>query len=90
MDLNVKSAAIYGLGNIGRHIIAELKGTEIEIAYGIDKDATEINTGFFVYTIDDVLPEVDIVIVTTPKADFEKLKKKKCKYMTIEELMNVV
>lgn len=56
--------AVYGMSYVGETLLEELKGTEIEVVYGIDvkKDITGINVKIF--SMDDFLEEVDAVIVT--------------------------
>jgi len=51
----------------GETLIAELKGTEIEIAYGIDRNADNIYADMDVVSVDDVLEPVDAVVVTEMK-----------------------
>lgn len=58
-----KTAAVYGMSHVGETLLNELKDSEIEILYGIDR-----NTGLYSYidilTVNDPLPEVDVIVVT--------------------------
>lgn len=58
-----KKVAIYGMSYVGETLLNELKNSEIELSYGIDR-----NTGLYSYidilTINDPLPEVDVIVVT--------------------------
>ena len=65
--------AIYGMGNVGEHLLKELKNTDIEVAYGIDGNAVDTDYEVKIYSPDDVLPKVDAIIVTIPFA-FESIK----------------
>lgn len=58
-----KTIAVYGIGKIGRHLINELKDTDIEIIYGIDKTKQECQR-LPVYALEDELPDVDAVVIT--------------------------
>lgn len=82
------SVAVYGLGNIGKLLVGELKG-EIEICYGIDR--REIPAEFPVYKPEDELPEADMVIVTAAY-EFEEIeevlkKKLSCPIYSIEDIV---
>lgn len=59
-----KKIAIYGMSHAGETLVEELKGTGIQIAYGIDNNAHIVYSDFEVVTINDVLAEVDAVVVT--------------------------
>ena len=56
--------AIYGMSYVGETLISELENTDIEIAYGIDKNAEGIFADIDVFTVDDILVPVDAVVVT--------------------------
>ena len=59
---------------VGKHLLAELKDSKIEIVFGIDKRKDQLNNSFPIYTINEILPKVDAVIVTVIY-DFEKIYK---------------
>lgn len=85
---NYHSVAIYGLGNIGKLLIGELKG-HIKICYGIDK--RDLSEEFPVYKPEDKLPEADMVIVTAAY-EFEEIeealkKKLSCPVYSIEDII---
>lgn len=60
----ISNVAIYGLGMLGLHLIKELEGGPVQIAYGIDRNAKELQMGFPVHTLEENLKPVDAVIVT--------------------------
>ena len=62
---NIKSIAIYGFGNFGRHLYWELAQSDIEVKYIIDRQGKNINAELPVYLPDDVLPECDVIVVST-------------------------
>ncbi len=59
-----RRVAIYGVGNMGKHLITELSESSICIEYGIDKRQDIRYSDIEVKSIEDDLPEVDAVIVT--------------------------
>ncbi len=58
-----KRIAIYGMAEIGRLLLDELKNTDIEIVYGIDKNPNATDRIDIIAPEDD-LPEVDVIVVT--------------------------
>lgn len=80
-DRKIKSIAIYGMGMLGKHLLEELKDSDIQIVYGIDRN-TNMQSIVPVYSPDDDLPEVDTVVVTATYAYVEiasVLNSKGCK-----------
>lgn len=63
-EYGYKKIAIYGMSYAGEALVDELKDSDIQIAYGIDKNASSIDTEMQVVTLDDDLEDVDAVIVT--------------------------
>lgn len=59
-----KTIAVYGLSHVGERLLEELKDSEVEIKYAIDKNAAGIYLDIEVYSPDDNLPRVDAVVVT--------------------------
>ena len=58
-----KKIAIYGMSYAGETFMDELSGTDIEVVYGIDKNAESIYLNINVVTIEGNLEEVDGVVV---------------------------
>lgn len=56
------SVAVYGAGDVGKCLLAELTDSDIEVRYVIDRRQMELN--LLVYRPEDALPAVDCVIVT--------------------------
>ncbi len=69
---NYYNIAVYGLSYVGMTLVDELKGTAISVKYGIDRRAENIKADIKVFGVDENLPEVDAVIVTTV-TDFEDI-----------------
>lgn len=63
-EIGCKKIAIYGMGYAGETLIEELKGTDIEIAYGIDQKADSIFSDIDIVSPDDLMDDVDAIVVT--------------------------
>lgn len=59
-----KVVAIYGTGEMGNRLYEELKDSEIEVKYAIDKEPTSTYFELDVKGIDEELESVDVVVVT--------------------------
>ena len=59
-----KKIAVYGMNYVGETLLSELKGTGIEVAYAIDRNANMIYADVDVYSPEDSLEQVDAVVVT--------------------------
>lgn len=66
--------AIYGMGIYGRHLVRELQGTAIAIAYGIDQKKMISYDGIEMIQPAGNMPSVDS-IVNTVIHDHTKIKK---------------
>lgn len=69
-----KRIAVYGVARLASHLTAELKGSEIEIVYGIDRRSDFLYAAFPIYGLEDVWEPVDVIVVT-PVHDYETIKK---------------
>lgn len=56
--------AIYGMGIVGQTLLNELQGTNVEVVYGIDRNAHMAYAEVAVLSLENSLPEVDAVVVT--------------------------
>lgn len=86
-----KRIAIYGMSYVGERLYDELKNTDVEIAYAIDRNADRIYADIDILTMDDDLNEVDAVIVT-PITFFDELEeqlieKLSCPIISIEDIL---
>lgn len=85
--------SIYGVGEVGLTLLDDLKDSDIEVIYCIDKNANNILlTGIEVLGWEAEWKEVDLIIVTTIDSYFEIRSniKNKCNYpvMSIENIIN--
>ncbi len=64
-DNEIHNVAIYGLGAIGRRLLEELRQGQVEVLYGIDRNAAGISIeGLELKTLGGNLPKVDAIVVT--------------------------
>ena len=86
--------AIYGYGQLGRLLENELRESEIEIKYIIDRDAVQIRkecSGKRIIMPDDEFRDVDVIVIT-PIIDFYKVRaicESKCNIETLS-IENVI
>lgn len=59
-----KTVAIYGMKELGERLYDELKDSEIEVKYIIDKNADAIYADVDVVDPEDTLEDVDVIVVT--------------------------
>ncbi len=91
-----KNIAVYGIGELGKNLLMDLKDKDVNIKYIMDKSAEYSCVGMNEYSIrklDDDLEEVDAIIVT-PIANFDEIKKVleekvKCPIISLENLIGV-
>lgn len=86
--------AIYGLGELGNRLIDELKDTETEVVYGVDKkiDNTFVSVPAFVLEeISNTTEDIDVLVVTPIFAYDEvvdELKNKvNCRIISLEDVV---
>ena len=91
LDNNYKDIAIYGMSYVGETLVEELRNTEINIKYGIDKNADTIFSDIELTTIEESLEMVDVVVVTAITyfdEVAEKLSKKlDCPIISLEDIL---
>lgn len=61
---NYKTVAIYGMKELGECLFDELKDSEIEVKYVIDRNADMVYADVDIVTPDDELEPVDVIVVT--------------------------
>ncbi|MBP5385603.1 MAG: hypothetical protein J6Y57_11625 [Lachnospiraceae bacterium] len=71
-----RTIAIYGMGEMGNRLYDELKGTDIEIKYAVDKNAASTYSELDVVDPDDCrFEDVDCIVVTATFA-FDEIAEK--------------
>lgn len=90
-DMNYKTIAIYGMGEMGNRLYDELKDSSVKVLYAIDKEAGSTYSEIDVYEVEDSLPEVDAVVVTAIFA-YEEIEdvlseKVDCDIVSLEDIV---
>lgn len=85
-----KNIAIYGMADIGKLLINELKDSGITVVYGIDKNI-DVSVAVEVFTPEGPLEDVDAVVVTAI-AYFDEIEsmlsaKMKCPIISLEDIV---
>ena len=78
---SIRSVAVYGAKELGIHLIDELIGTEITVAYVIDKnlDREKYIKNIMILSPEEDLPDIDAIVVTAIHyyADIEEVLSRK-------------
>lgn len=88
----ISTIAIYGMSDMANRLIEELKGSNIKVVYGIDRDVAVTTTGMSdIYSPDECLPEVDAVVITPINA-YEQIRalleqKLSSRFYSLEEVI---
>ena len=87
----IRTVAIYGMSYVGERLYDELKDTDIEIKYVIDMQVKDGFEETDIFTLEDDLPEVDLIIVTAVffYYEIEKSIHNVCDYevVSLEEIL---
>lgn len=85
------TVGIYGAGKLGTHLFYELKNTDIQVLFGIDKNCEAILFPVNVYSPDQQLPKADVIIITVidKYGEISKLidEKINCPMVPLEEII---
>lgn len=73
VENNIKSIAVYGLGDVGLNLCNELMKDGIEVKYAFDGNLIRYDSIIPIRKLEDDLDEVDAVVVTIPD-EFEAIK----------------
>lgn len=92
LKMNVNCIAVYGLGEVGNRVIERLEDSQIEVKYGIDcGKGADWCRNRKVYTLEEQLPQVDVILISVFDKDSEirkKLQEKtNVKIMSLEEIV---
>lgn len=82
---NYKTVAIYGMKELGERLYDELKGSDVAVKYFIDKNADELYADTDIFTPDEELKPVDVIVVTATYYfdDIEEMLSEKVDYPII-------
>ena len=71
-EKGIKTIAIYGMGEMGNRLYDELKGSNIKVKYGIDKESSSVYSELEVIGYEEISEDVDAIVVTAVFA-FEEI-----------------
>lgn len=91
-DNEFKKVAVYGMGTLGRSLCDELAYNGIEIVYIMDRDKNVRYREYPCYTMQDELPEADVIIIT-PITSFEEIqaglaKQVDCPLLSLDDIIS--
>ena len=88
---NYDKIAIYGMSYAGETLLNELRDTDIEVKYGIDKNVETVHSEIDIFSVEDSLNEVDAVVVTAitffNEIEEELSKKMRCPIISLEDIL---
>ncbi len=86
-----KKIAVYGMSYAGETLVEELKHSDIQVAYGIDKKADTMYADVEVVSMDDPLEEVDAIVVTAitffDEIEDQLCQKADCPIISLEDIL---
>lgn len=87
-----KKIAVYGMSYAGETLLNELKGTAVEVAYGIDQNADGTNVNVSILTMKGDLLPVDAVVVTAitffDEIEEDLQRKVDCPILSLEDILD--
>ena len=88
---NYKKIGLYGLGHLGQHLLEELKDSQIEVRYIVDKKGEIPGCNIPVQKPEEDLDQVDAIIVTVT-TEYNEIKnqlkdKVKCPIISLKEVV---
>ncbi len=90
-ERHIKTVAVYGLGAFGKHVVTQLKGSRINVAYVIDQAVKGHWQDVEVKPLKEEISDVDAIIVTAIN-DMDVIEKNlkkytRCTVLSLEELL---
>ena len=83
--------AIYGMSYVGETLVDELKKTDIEVVYGIDKNVDFVYSNVDIVSVEDNLDPVDAVVVTAitffDEIEEQLVQKMECPVISLENIL---
>lgn len=86
-----KNVAVYGMGSLGRSLCSELESQNIKVMYVIDQNSYSEKSDYIYYSIQDELPEADVIIIT-PIMSHEEIAEKlvekvRCPLLSLDDIV---
>lgn len=92
--MGYKTIAIYGMGHVGERLLEELRGSVIEVKYGIDRNVKDTYSDISICNMEDKMEPVDAVVVT-PIVFFDEIEgqlldKFDCPILSLGEILDEI
>jgi len=89
---NIKTIAIYGMNGLGERLYEELKGENVVVEYGVDKNYDRIKAEINIVAPDVELSSVDAIVIT-PVFYFDEIRSElenrtKCQIISLQEIIS--
>lgn len=86
-----QTIAIYGMGEMGNRLFDELRDSGIKVVCGIDRESECVYAEIDIYSPDQTLPEMDVIVVTSTFA-FDEIQnalspKVSCPVISLEDVV---
>ena len=94
LDKGYRKIAIYGMSDMGKALLNELKQSELIVEYVIDRNAGEIFVDIPVLLPENDFLDTDVIIVT-PFLQYDAIegmlrKKSSCDIISIKDIINTI
>ncbi len=90
-NTEAENIGIYGYGIVGKQLANDMKDAQIKITCIIDRNAHNLGCDYPIYTLDDELPELDMIIVTSVNLNEVKnrMKQENCKIILLRDILEL-
>ncbi|MBD5523519.1 MAG: hypothetical protein HDR04_03705 [Lachnospiraceae bacterium] len=90
-NIETENIGIYGYGIAGKQLVNDMKDAQIKITCIIDRNAHNLGCDYPIYTLDDELPELDMIIVTSVNLNEVKnhIKQENCKIILLRDILEL-
>lgn len=89
-----KRIAIYGMSYVGKTLLNELKESEIDIAFAVDRNLDDIYADINIVSINDSWEDIDVVVVTAitffDEIEQQLLTKVNCPIVSLEDILSEI
>lgn len=90
-SIETENIGIYGYGIVGKQLARDMKDAHIKITCIIDRNAHNLGCDYPSYTLDDELPQLDTIIVTSMNLNEIKnrIKQENCKIILLRDILEL-
>ena len=90
-NIETENIGIYGYGILGKQLVKDMEDAHIRLTCIIDRNAHSLGCDYPIYTLDDELPELDMIIVTSVNFNEVKnhIKQENCKIILLRDILEL-